>query len=140
MKDNVPIKPLYDLGIRRFIVVELKPFSQIKNLKDYEDAEIIDILPSHDLGKLISGTMNFDRDDLDFKCHLGELDGKRYIKTLFEKDEAYIAVADSLARMDFEQALQTKSFKKNYATLNDRVNSNLDYIKNLEAKLDEMEI
>lgn len=134
MKDNTPIKPLYDAGIRRFIVIELSGLSQI-DIDGYADAEIIDILPSADLGKLLSGTLNFDKQDKEFKRYLGELDGKRYIKTLFEKDEAYIAIADSLARLDYEAAKNKQSFDTKYESLSGSVNRNLDYISKLEEKL-----
>ena len=135
VKDNVPIKPLYDMGIRRFIVIELGNSCAIKDIENYSDAEIIDIIPSKDLGSLLSGTMNFDREDKRLKQYIGEFDGKRYIKTLFEKDEAYIAVAASLAEMDYQQAKQKIEFERKYSSLNGSVNRNFDYIDKLEQKL-----
>ena len=135
VKDNVPIKPLYDMGIRRFIVIELKQESGIKFRDYFSDAEIIDILPSQNIGELLSGTMNFDKQDLAFKRHLGELDGKRYIKTLFEKDEDYIAVEKERAALDYQHAKDRASFESKYSSLSGSVNRNLDYISNLEEKL-----
>ncbi len=135
VKDNTPIKPLYDMGIRRFIVIELSKESSIKNKELYKDAEIIDILPSADLGKLLSGTLNFDKQDKAFKKYLGELDGKRYIKTLFEKDESFIAIQDRLARLDFEQAKKKVEFDNKYENLNGNLNRNFDYINKLEESL-----
>ncbi|MCR5214326.1 MAG: patatin-like phospholipase family protein [Eubacterium sp.] len=135
VKDNVPIKPLYDMGIRKFIVIELTQTSGIKNREQYADAEIIDILPSKDLGSLLNGTMNFDREDIRFKKMLGELDGKRFIKTLFEKDQSYIAVESALAEMDFQQAKKNIQFERHYDTLSKSANRNFDYIKKLEEDL-----
>ena len=134
-KDNIPIKPLYDMGIRRFIVIELNKESGLKNENEYEDAEIIDITSSVELGKLLSGTLNFDKEDKAFKKYLGELDGKRYIKTLFEKDETYIAIEDNLARLDYEQAKKKIEFDRKYDNLNGNLNRNLDYINKLEESL-----
>ncbi len=148
-KDNIPIKPLYDFGIRKFIVIELnKESGLIKTLDTsetseasethilgYEDAEVIDITSSVDLGKLLSGTLNFDKQDKAFKKYLGELDGKRYIKTLFEKDETYIAVQDNLARLDYEQAKNKVQFDSKYESLSGNVNRNFDYINKLEESL-----
>lgn len=134
VKDNVPIKPLYDLGIRRFIVIELNTKSDIKNPEQYADAEIIDILPSHDLGRLISGTMNFDWEDKETKKEIGVRDGKRYIKTLFEKDEAYIAIEKELAIRDYNDIIAQRDFKRHYNQLENDITSRFDYIKNIEDK------
>ena len=134
-KDNIPIKPLYDMGIRRFIVIELNKESGLKNKNEYDDAEIIDITSSVELGKLLSGTLNFDKEDKAFKKYLGELDGTRYIKTLFEKDETYIAIEDNLARLDYEQAKKKIEFDRKYDNLNGNLNRNLDYINKLEESL-----
>ncbi len=139
-KDNIPIKPLYDMGIRKFIVIELnKESGLIKTSEDkisgFEDAEIIDITSSVDLGKLLSGTLNFDKQDKAVKKYYAELDGKRYIKTLFEKDETYIAVQDNLARLDYEQAKKKVEFDRKYESLNGNLNRNFDYINKLEESL-----
>ncbi|MBO4864738.1 MAG: patatin-like phospholipase family protein [Eubacterium sp.] len=132
VKDNIPIKPLYDLGIRRFIVIELNTESGLTDTTEFADAEIIDILPSHDLGKLISGTMNFDRDDLAVKKEIGVRDGRRYVKTLFEKDEIYIKLERELAMRDYDDIVKNIQFEKKYSQLESDVSSRFDYIKNIE--------
>ena len=119
------------MGIRRFIVIELSQKSYIKDIENYADAEIIDILPSIDLGKLFDGTLNFDKDDKAFKKYFAELEGKRYIKTLFEKDETYIEIQDSLARLDFETAKKNAEYETKYDQLSSSVNRNFDYINKL---------
>ncbi len=138
LKDNVPIKPLYDMGIRKFIVIELSMKSAIKQ-EDYPDAEIIDIVPSADLGKLVSGTLNFDKQDKAVKKYFAELEGKRYIKTLFEKDETYIEIQDSLARLDFEAAKKKAEYETKYDQLSSSVNRNFDYINKLEESLKKLD-
>jgi NTE family protein len=45
VKDNIPIKPLYDKGMRTFIVVHLSRDS-ILNKEEFKDANIIEIVPS----------------------------------------------------------------------------------------------
>ena len=71
--------------------------------------------------------------------HFAELEGKRYIKTLFEKDEDYIAIQDSLARLDLEAAKKKVQYDRTYETLESSVNRNFDYIKNLEESLKKLE-
>ena len=144
VKDNTPIQPLYDLGIRRFIVIELGSQSAIRGVTsnkadiitapDFPDAEIIDILPSHDLGKILSGTMNFDKEDKSIKKEIGVRDAKRYIKTLFEKDEAYIAVEKELAIRDYEDIINQNTFNKTYNKLDSSISSRFDYINDIENK------
>ena len=56
--DNVPIKPLYEAGYRRFIVVRLDDFRQI-NRKKYKDADIIEISPNQDWDDMIKGVLDF---------------------------------------------------------------------------------
>ncbi len=135
VKDNVPVKPLHDIGIRRFIVIELSNESCITNIQNYSDSEIIDILPSHDLGSLLSGTMNFDREDIAVKKEIGVRDGRRYIKTHFEKDEIYIKLERELAIRDYESIIQQRDFDRKYNSLSSDVNSRFDYINNLEKSL-----
>ena len=133
-KDNIPIKPLYDLGIRRFIVIELSVKSEIQDIEQFADAEIIDILPSHELGSLISGTLNFDREDIEIKKQIGIRDGKRYIKTLFEKNDVYISIEKELALRDYNDILKQHSFTQKYNMLDESISSRFDYIKNIEDK------
>ena len=134
VKDNVPIKPLYDMGLRRFIVIELSTKSDIKNPEQFADAEIIDILPSHELGRLLSGTMNFDKEDLGVKKELGVRDGRRYVKTLFEKDEIYINLERELAARDYEDIMKNMRFERTYNTLDKDISSRFDYINDIESK------
>lgn len=134
VKDNVPIKPLYDMGIRRFIVIELNTESDIKNPEQFADAEIIDILPSHELGRLLSGTMNFDKEDLGVKKELGVRDGRRYVKTLFEKDEIYIKLERELAARDYEDIMKNMRFERTYNTLDKDISSRFSYINDIESK------
>ena len=134
VKDNVPIKPLYDMGLRRFIVIELSTKSDIKNPEQFADAEIIDILPSHELGRLLSGTMNFDKEDLGVKKELGVRDGRRYVKTLFEKDDIYINLERELAARDYEDIMKNMRFERTYNTLDKDISSRFDYINDIESK------
>ena len=126
------------MGIRRFIVIELSNESGFDE-SAFPDAEIIDIIPSHDLGSLLSGTMNFDKEDKSVKKEIGVRDGRRYIKTLFEKDEIYIKLEKELAMRDYENIIQMRDFNRKYSSLSKDVNSRFDYINNLEESLKKYE-
>lgn len=56
--DNVPIEPLYHMGIRTFIVAHLSR-DYIIDVDLYPDARIIQIVPSDHQGDLLDGTLDF---------------------------------------------------------------------------------
>lgn len=56
--DNIPIRPLYDKGYRNFLVAHLNRDSIIDESL-YEDAKIIQIIPSSNQGDLLDGTLDF---------------------------------------------------------------------------------
>ena len=58
MKDNIPIKPLYDEGFSTIIVIYFHKESRIKK-EEYPNSNIIEILPSKDQGGWIIGTLDF---------------------------------------------------------------------------------
>ena len=133
VKDNVPIKPLYDMGIRRFIVIELSSESVV-NPADFPDAEIISILPSHDLGDLFDGTMNFTKKDKSIKYELGVRDGKRYVEIKFHGNKDAESVESYLAKIDYEAAKKQVQTEMKYDKISSEVNSHLDYFNKLEEK------
>lgn len=63
LTDNVPIKVLYEKGIRNFIVMLLSHNKKI-NIDKYPGAKFIIIKPSKDLGNTIDGTLNFDKNQI----------------------------------------------------------------------------
>ena len=131
--DNEPIKPLYDAGIRRFIVVGLTA-GRVFSYPQYSDAEFIVIDPSHDLGDIFSGTLNFHEQDKAIKRLLGYKDGKRAIKTKIEKDENAILLERALAIKDYDEAVKQIQHERKVNELEKNINSRLDYISDIEKK------
>jgi NTE family protein len=72
--DNSPITPLYKHGYKTIIVVNLgqKP---VVDASKYPNSHIIEIIPSKDLGKLLTGTFDFDSAHAKSRIELGYLDG-----------------------------------------------------------------
>lgn len=56
--DNVPVKPIYDLGVENILIVHLKRDDPIDHTK-YPNARLIEITPQVDLGGPIDGTLDF---------------------------------------------------------------------------------
>lgn len=76
VSDNTPVKPLYDIGIRRFIVSYLG--SGGADLSNFPGAEFIELFPSDEifLGKrensvIAPGTLDFDGENAALRIELG---------------------------------------------------------------------
>ncbi len=78
--ENVPVSPLYNIGIRTFIVVHLKKGEMVKRSK-YPGAVFYEIIPSVDLGNLVSGTLDFSPTGSKWRMEQGYNDAK----ALFER-------------------------------------------------------
>lgn len=81
IKDNVPVKPLYDIGYRKFIVCYLR--DDIKDggfEKKFPDAEFIEIIPREDQGGMIKGTLDFSPEGASRRIGQGYYDVLRLIQ------------------------------------------------------------
>lgn len=77
LRDNVPLKPLYEqTGIRKFLVVHLSHKGQL-DPEDFPDARVVQLNPSENLGNFITGTLNFDPDTIQRNIALGYGDMER---------------------------------------------------------------
>lgn len=123
--DNIPIKPLYDLGIREFIIISLSS-TKVINTNKYKDAEFKIIKPSYSLGNLVEGTLNFTEKAIDFRKLLGYKDAKRAIKTIFEKDQTYIKAEDMLSKMDYDNIINQIKYEETIDNLTGSIESNLN--------------
>ncbi|MBQ4232698.1 MAG: hypothetical protein II699_05405, partial [Lachnospiraceae bacterium] len=98
--NNVPISPLYYMGVRKSIVVHLSSknearskvsldlFNNKANEEEYfTGLKCLHIYPSEDLGNTFDGTMNFTREYLDHIEDLGFSDGVKALSSLDVLDE-----------------------------------------------------
>lgn len=83
--DNIPIKPLYDLGIRNFLVVDLSHNASINKSK-YPDGKFVHIKPYKSIGELINGTLDFSKDGAKLRMELGYVDAIRVLDSM-EKEQ-----------------------------------------------------
>jgi NTE family protein len=56
--DNLPILPLYNMGYRRFIVINLDKAQRVPREK-FRDADIIEVMPDQTMAESISGVLDF---------------------------------------------------------------------------------
>lgn len=78
--DNLPIKPINDLHLKHIIVIPCGNVINAKIKAKYPHSTIYIIKPSHDLGGLFSGTLNFNREKIFHMINLGYKDGLKYAK------------------------------------------------------------
>lgn len=131
--DNEPIKPLYDAGIRDFIIIGLKHGKNF-NYTKWPDANIIAIYPSRDLGDLVDGTLDFSNKSIMYREMLGYKDGLRSLKTHFEKDDMYINLEPQLALSDYNEVLMNLRTQSTIKTVESRVNANIDKFNEIANK------
>lgn len=96
--DNAPIKPLYDEGIRAFVVIHLSASNPVDTSK-YPGATIVEIMPSEYLGGSFDGTMNFSREKALKLMELGYCDAVRLLEPLYRlglANQKYLSVLKQL--------------------------------------------
>ncbi len=131
--DNEPIKPLYDMGIRQFIVIGMA-HDKVFNTEPWPDASFITIYPSYNLGNLVNGTLNFNDKAIEFRERLGYKDGLRSIRTKFNPDDIYIKMEAALAQNDYNETVMQMSVNSTYDAMEKRINSSLDKFDKLAKK------
>ncbi|MFC7677824.1 patatin-like phospholipase family protein [Paenibacillus sp. GCM10028914] len=83
MRDNLPIKPLYDKGYKQIIVVHLDRGSTIEHAC-FPDTNIIEILPQNHQGNIMNGTLDFSPEGSARRIEEGYKDTVRIFKPIYE--------------------------------------------------------
>lgn len=130
--DNTPIQPLYDAGIRQFIVIGLSRGTY--DFSKWPDADFILINPSQDIGSSILGTINFTDYAIEYREMLGYKDGIRSIRTKFHPDETYIKMESILAANDYNEILMQLRVNHTYQQASNRINTNISKFEELAKK------
>ena len=103
LTDNVPIKPLYELGFRKIILVGLK--EEMKRFEQqYPDVEFLSVYPSQSLGNFLDGTLNFRQRFIQFGMKLGYKDGLRIFQA-YQSGEIDDARLKKQAELDYQEIL-----------------------------------
>ncbi len=67
--DNVPVRPIYDLGLRNILVIHLDR-GQPVDREEFPGAHIYEVTPSVDLGNFFTGALNFSAETA--RLHIGQ--------------------------------------------------------------------
>lgn len=124
--DNVPVRPLYDLGCDLIIAVHLDR-TELIGLEQFQDARIVEIVPMQDQGGFINGTLDFTRGGAQRRMNQGYEDAKRILEPVLQMAVIQGEFADGLAKLQHSE----KSFR------NDRGNL-LTERTSLKAELDQL--
>ena len=81
--DNTPIQPVYDTGIDNIIVVHLNR-ETIIDKSQYPSSNIIEIVPSIDLGNAVNGTLDFSPSGAKQRIDVGYEDAKKILQPMLE--------------------------------------------------------
>ena len=124
MIDNIPVKPLYDLGYRKFIVVGLSERGR-NVIKHFPDAEFLEIFPLHPLGDLFSATLNFSQKFIRFGYKLGYADAVEWIKH-YKNPETYTKEQVlSVCEVNYQHLLK----EQHQEEIEEEVNAHFDKLK-----------
>lgn len=126
LSDNMPIKPLYDEGIRNIIVVCTS--QNMPDLSAYPDVEFMVIRPSKNIGELFTGTLDFRAEGAKARIELGYLDGMRNIR-YYGNPYADMEEIAAIELRQFEAGLRAEALSR-------RTENHLDKLKALYDKYD----
>ena len=77
LADNVPIYPMTSVGADNLIVVKLEPDDKVDTSLYSKFKEVVEIIPSHEIGDLFDGTLEFTSRNVMFRMLLGYYDTLR---------------------------------------------------------------
>lgn len=84
--DNLPVRPLYEKGYRKLIVVLLSDHAEIPQ-EEFPDAEFLVIRPSESIGDFFDGTLDFSPEGVRRRMELGFADALRVLKKVRREEE-----------------------------------------------------
>lgn len=130
--DNRPILPLYELGIRQFIVVSMDVDSEIKRER-FPDAKFLHIRPGRSIGSLLDGTLDFNARNARFRMRQGYLDARRDITGYSGQD--FYQDAPELSQQEMLDYRQLE-FEIKMEITQSRVDNHMGDLNNLLKKYD----
>ena len=81
--DNVPIEPIYNIGVKNIIVIHLSQ-DYLVDKEQYPNSKIIEIVPHEDLGNSLTGTLDFSPEGASIRMKMGYEDAKRIIQPMVD--------------------------------------------------------
>ena len=130
LSDNVPVLPMATVGADKLIVVKLEPDDKVNTDLYSTFSEVVEIVPSREIGDLLDGTLEFTSRNADFRILLGYYDTLRtFSLRMYRLNGLPINEAEKKRRedADYEKIQSILRQKRTF----DKAGSNIDKLKNL---------
>lgn len=130
LSDNVPVLPMTTVGADKLIVVKLEPDDKVNTDLYSTFSEVVEIVPSREIGDLLDGTLEFTNRNADFRILLGYYDTLRtFSLRMYRLNGLPINEAEKKRRedADYEKIQSILRQKRTF----DKAGSNIDKLKNL---------
>lgn len=130
LSDNVPVLPMTSVGADKLIVVKLEPDDKVNTDLYSTFSEVVEIIPSREIGDLLDGTLEFTNRNADFRILLGYYDTLRtFSLRMYRLNGLPINEAEKKRRedADYEKIQYILRQKRTF----DKAGSNIDKLKNL---------
>lgn len=130
LSDNVPVLPMTTVGADKLIVVKLEPDDKVNTDLYSTFSEVVEIIPSREIGDLLDGTLEFTSRNADFRILLGYYDTLRtFSLRMYRLNGLPINEAEKKRRedADYEKIQSILRQKRTF----DKAGSNINKLKNL---------
>lgn len=81
--DNIPVKPLYDIGYKTIIIVHLSHENIVRDT-DFPGVNMFQIIPRKPQGNFIKGTLDFNKEHAEIRMNQGYEDTYRLIRPFYD--------------------------------------------------------
>lgn len=126
--DNVPIRPLLEIGLKDLIIVLCSPNQQCNPYLLSQADSVLEISPSADIGSLLTGTLDFDGRNASYRLEVGYFDTLRSVE-YYDRRMLGFPPTDAEKRQRIEQDLER-------AVSNSRMSQHMESIDRNRSKLD----
>lgn len=128
--DNVPIRPLLEIGLNNLIIVKCSKNQQCDPYLLSQAESVLEIAPSADIGSLLTGTLDFDGRNAMYRLQVGYFDTLRAVEYFDRRMNGYPpSEAEKQQRIaqDLERAVSNSRMAQHMESI-DRNRSKLDEI------------
>lgn len=124
--DNTPIKPLYEAGIRNFLVVDLSHKAAIDQTS-FKDSKFVHIKPYRSIGEMLNGTLDFSTKGAKLRMELGYVDAIRTLDSISGENSSSIEAMNIKADYEYNNIIAKYNVDKRI----DEMNQYIDKINNI---------
>ncbi|MBO4281240.1 MAG: patatin-like phospholipase family protein [Lachnospiraceae bacterium] len=128
--DNVPIRPLLEIGLKDLIIVKCSANQQCNPYLLSQADSVLEIVPSADIGSLLTGTLDFDGRNAMYRLQVGYFDTIRSTE-YFDRRALGLPPSEAEKQQRIAQDLER-------AVSNSKMAQHLESIDRNRSKLDEI--